>query len=291
MEFQVFIHTNNKQMLGALLSKYSIIKNSNKITSENIKIINIDDNEFINANNDYEIIRNNKTYKWNKNDLQSFTLLRFFPPKIMNYSGFSLVIDPDVFAVSNIDHFLDLNLSNFDLAACKNITNDSLYSSVIFYNNEKVKKYELDYLATKVLEKKYDYTSLMNLNFIQFDNILFLDHKWNSFDQINNDTIFLHLTNRVTQPWKAGLKIDFHQEFPNFKFKIIPYRLFQNFKEFIYNKKFPPYKYYLNHPENKINKYFFNLMRSAIKDEIISEEFIKEQILNKYVRSDILEIL
>ena len=66
MNFQVFIHTNKKQMLGALLSKFSIIKNSNKINHENIKIINIDDNQFIDTNRDYEIKRNNQIYKWKK---------------------------------------------------------------------------------------------------------------------------------------------------------------------------------------------------------------------------------
>jgi len=290
MKLQVFIHTNNKQMLGALLSKYSIIKNSNTLNQQDINIINIDDNKFINSNKDYEILKNNKIYYWKKNDLQSFTLLRFFPPKIMHHTDFSLVIDPDVFAVNNIDEYLNFNLENFDIAACKNNNNKkAIHSSVIFYNNERIKKFQLEKLAYKVLDKRFDYKSLMHLDFLDFDRILFLDNIWNSFDEINDNTVFLHLTNRVTQPWKTGLKIDFHQDFPKYKFKIIPYYMFQYLKEIIYNKKFPPYKYYLKHPNNKINKFFYNLLNEAIKDKFISEEFINNQIHNNYVRNDILK--
>ena len=36
------------------------------------------------------------------NDLQSFTPLRFMPPELMNDSGRVWVIDPDVFAVSDV---------------------------------------------------------------------------------------------------------------------------------------------------------------------------------------------
>ena len=199
---------------------------------------------------------------------------------MMNHS---LVIDPDVFAVSNIDSFFGLNLRNFEIAACKHSKDKALYSSVIFYNNEKI-KYKLEQIAYEVLDGKFDYKSLMHLDFLDFKNVLFLNKNWNSFDSLNNDTIFLHLTNRVTQPWKTGLKIDFYQEFPKYKFKFIPYKFYQILKEGIYRKKFPPYKYYLKHPNKKINDYFINLIRDALKENFISEKFINDEIVKKNVR-------
>ena len=41
----------------------------------------------------------------NLNDLQSFTLLRFLPPKL--YDDFCLIIDPDVFMVKDPAHILE----------------------------------------------------------------------------------------------------------------------------------------------------------------------------------------
>ena len=62
-------------------------------------------------------------------------------------------------------------------------------------------------------------------------------------------------------------------------------------KEGIYRKKFPPYKYYLKHPNKKINDYFINLIRDALKENFISEKFINDEIVKKNVRPDILNLL
>ena len=44
-------------------------------------------------------------------DLQSFTPLRYLPPKLMNWEGRAVVTDPDVFAVGDINELLELDMN------------------------------------------------------------------------------------------------------------------------------------------------------------------------------------
>ena len=56
--------------------------------------------------------RNGKIISFNPNDLQSFTLLRCFPPKICKNKY--CLIDPDVFAVKNFDKIFDIHIDDKD---------------------------------------------------------------------------------------------------------------------------------------------------------------------------------
>ena len=62
---------------------------------------------------------------------------------------------------------------------------------------------------------KIDYSELINLEFIDKNSIGLIDENFNSHDEITDQTILLHATNRITQPWKTGLDIDFHIMFQN----------------------------------------------------------------------------
>ena len=50
---------------------------------------------------------------------------------------------------------------------------------------------------------------MINFSFIDQEKIGKLDHCLNVWDNINEKTTLLHTTNRLTQPWKEGLDIDF----------------------------------------------------------------------------------
>ena len=65
---------------------------------------------------------------FNPNDLQSFTLLRFFPPEICN-KRYCLIIDPDIFVVKNFDFILENQNSKKKLFCTK--INNKLRSEVM----------------------------------------------------------------------------------------------------------------------------------------------------------------
>ena len=51
---------------------------------------------------DLEDLRDGVERIWYFDDLQSFTPLRFMPPKLMGHQGRAVVVDPDVFAVGDV---------------------------------------------------------------------------------------------------------------------------------------------------------------------------------------------
>ncbi len=289
---KVFIHTNDKQLFGAHISKYSILKCNLSLKENDIEIINVDSNSFFDSTYDRSIIRGGKKYLWDKNDLQSFTLLRFLPPSLMNFEGYSMVIDPDIFAVNNfINKFENFEKDKLIMARSNPNSKKGLATSLMIFNNKLCEELDLEKKVNSVLSGEFDYSDLMNLTFLEENKFSTLPKEWNSFDELDNETIFLHTTTRITQPWKTGLKVDFQQNYPKFRYKIIPNFLFKILKEILTRKKHPPYTKYIEHPNQNIQDYFFTLVSGALKENFIDKELINYNIKKHYVRSDIYKYL
>ena len=66
---------------------------------------------------------------------------------------------------------------------------------------------ESEDIIQDILSLNLDYYDLLNL---QNTNLLIheLDHSWNDFDSMDERTKFLHLTQKITQPWRKGLKLN-----------------------------------------------------------------------------------
>src|SRR5210317_1796959 len=102
----VFIHTNERQWIGALVSQYSLKRNSANPDAFDVKIIHVKDHPFLWEREGQTFLRGGTTRVWKMSDLQSFTPLRFMPPKLMEYQGRAVVIDPDIFAAGDINELL-----------------------------------------------------------------------------------------------------------------------------------------------------------------------------------------
>ena len=113
-----------------------------------------------------------------------------------------------------------------------------------------------------------------------------ISNNYNSLDTINNETVLLHTTNRITQPCKEGLKVDF--EIHKSKLYI--------FKEYIkkllgrnYDNKVTNFRY-LRHPDEqiiKVVKSFFNFAKqNKIVNEIEIDQAIKDLSISKIFLKD-----
>ena len=67
-----------------------------------VETMHVRDFPFLAAKEGQPFLRGGVTRVWHMHDLQSFTPLRFLPPKLMGHEGRAGVIDPDVFAVGDI---------------------------------------------------------------------------------------------------------------------------------------------------------------------------------------------
>jgi len=110
MSYTVFIQANEKQYVGALVAEYALKRNSTHADEFNVRIMHARDFPFLQAREGQEYANAGVERTWRNDDLQSFTPLRFMPPKLMGYRGRALVIDPDVFAVGDVWELLSRDM-------------------------------------------------------------------------------------------------------------------------------------------------------------------------------------
>src|ERR1700741_4488746 len=106
----VFIQTNAKQAIGAIVSAYSMKRNSARADEFDVTIMRSEDYPFFQAREGQSFMRNRVKRVWRNSDLQSFTLVRFLPPQLMNYEGRAVVVDPDVFAIGDVWELLNRDM-------------------------------------------------------------------------------------------------------------------------------------------------------------------------------------
>ena len=113
----VFIHTNEKQIIGALVSKYSFERFAADASAFEVRLVETATYQWM---KDYEgqlYLRDGLKRHWLNDDLQSFTVLRFTPPEIMGYRGRSLVVDPDVFCICDVSTLLNRDMQGAAIQA------------------------------------------------------------------------------------------------------------------------------------------------------------------------------
>ena len=81
MKPTVFIHTNDKQMLGALVSRYSLQKNSARADDFDVKFIEVKNYPCMLQREGQRYLRDGDMRPWLNEYLQSFTPLRIAPPE------------------------------------------------------------------------------------------------------------------------------------------------------------------------------------------------------------------
>jgi len=267
---KVYIHTNNKQLIGA------------KVAQQLWNDLGVHDVEIINVDNDLDFsilwganyLRGGRKEKFDQQDVQSFTLSRFVPETICDTNY--IVTDPDVFptsldTVSKVRKLMD---SSWDgLYAVPSQLGHN--SSVMIRSGKRNAMWDYKEILSGIVKKEIDYNNIMLLRFIA-PRVREISDVYNSFDRLDEETLLLHNTRRITQPWKEGLRIDFinHKQglLRRFKSKIKP-------------------EFYKRHPDANQIKFFFKGLKRALDSGLVSERDVKDAIANKYVRADSLELI
>jgi hypothetical protein len=268
---KVFIQSNKYQLLAAKVAKFSFLKNG----AENVEIIEFENNNLLQSFIGRDYLRNRKINKY-VNDLQSFTFLRFLAPELMNFKGYCLVVDPDVFALKNIKA-LENEIDDKHDIFCT-FYNNFPRSEVMVVNCNAINWNFADILE-KVFSKDLDYKDLMSLQFPKEIKVKEIDKKYNQHDQYNDSTVFLHTTNRITQPWKYNLPIDFQRYMSK---KEILKNLFKKLIGLNYNQEILSNKY-MPHKDPKVIFLLRDFFLEALNKNFITEEDINFAIKNNYI--------
>ena len=199
---KVYIACNRFQFLAAKVASYSFSR-----FGFETKIINVENYRQITKFFNRHYLKKGKKVIF-RNDLQSFTFLRFLIPELFLNTDPILIIDPDMFAIKDPIGLTSLLNKDSDIF-CSFVNNKPRTEIMLFKPFKKI--WNFDLIINKVFNFELDYDDLFSLNFLEKINLDKIDNKYNVLDSIDDTSIILHTTQRITQPWKEGLKVDFQR--------------------------------------------------------------------------------
>jgi len=288
----VFIHTNERQWLGALVAEYSFRRNSAHPDKFDVKFIHTRDYPFLKAHEGQAFLRGGVQRVWHMADLQSFTPLRFLPPRLMNWEGRAVVTDPDVFAVGDVYELLQMDMQGAAVMgrhrSDKNDKRAQVATSVMLLDCARLRHWDAEKEFDALFRGEKDYKDWMVLAYEDPANIGYLADCWNDFDHLDANTRLLHNTKRKTQPWKTGLPVDYT---PADKFKDKP--LLASFNR-LRAKVFGEYGLlgrYREHPDRRQEAFFFGLLKECLETGHVTEALVRDEIRRNHVRHVAFEVL
>ena len=283
----VFVHTNHRQMVGALVSQYSLKRNSRDPDAFDVRIIDTKDHAFMRAREGQYYLRDGVQRQWLIEDLQSFTPLRFMPPELMGYEGRAVVIDPDVFAAGDIYPLLTRDMQGKALMCRARKGPKGLASSVMLLDCAKLRHWRTAEHFDELFEGKRDYMQWISLKLEPRETIGLLEPEWNDFDHLGPNTRLLHNTKRWNQPWKTGLPVDFTPADNSF---LAPLTWLRRARAALFGR-YGMLGAYRPHPDQNQERFFFGLLRECLEQGVISDAMLREEMARNHVRHDAFEVI
>ena len=278
----VFIHTNDKQMLGALVSAHSYRRNSRSPESFEVRILRAEDYPELQQTR-RTLLRGGHERAWDPDDLQSFTPLRYAVPDEMGHQGLALVTDPDVFAVGDVTELFTRDLEGKAIwcrprPGYSKIT-DPLATSVMLLDCARLPHWRWREDMAALFEHRIDYLDWINLKREDLATIGLLEPEWNDFDHLTPSTKLLHNTKRRTQPWKSGLPVDF---------TLKERRGLMGLAMPIVRMVLPNYT---RHPDRNQEAYFYALLADALDSGSVGRKEVEKEVRLGHVRPDSMELI
>jgi len=288
----VFIQTNHKQIVGALVAEYSLKRNSANPEGFDVRIMHTKDFPFLWEREGQPYLRDGVTRQWHMEDLQSFTPTRFLPPQLMGYEGRAVAIDPDVFAVGDVWELLSRDMKGAAIMARPRSgykeKKGVMATSVMLLDCAKLTHWKVEEQFAAMFAMQRDYAKWIGLLYEAPESIGVLENEWNDLDKLTPATKMLHTTKRKTQPWKTGLPVDFMLPEKPSGFIVL------GWLNQIRRRVFGDYAFlghYVPHPDPNQERFFFGLLRECVEKGIVTEELLREEMRQNHVRHDAFEVL
>jgi hypothetical protein len=292
LKLAVFIHTNEKQYVGALVSAHSMRRFSKRGDALDIRILHTKDFPWLWAREGQKYKRGREWREWRMDDLQSFTPLRFAPPEAMGYEGRAVIVDPDIFAVGDIGELLTREMGGKAILCRKRPGKEEVpghyATSCMLLDCAKLRHWQVEKTFAELFTGERDYAKWIELEYEDPATIGLFEPEWNDFDHLDEKTKLIHNTKRHTQPWKTGLPIDFVEAD---KFKLWSPK---GWVQKVQRSLFGHYRYsgtYKPHPDRRQETLFFALLKDAMRAGVLDEALLREHMAKNHVRHDALEVL
>jgi len=289
---KVFIQTNERQHLGSLVSAYSLKRNSARPDAFEVEIMHTRNFPFLAEKEGLEFLRGETRRVWHMDDLQSFTPLRFMPPRLMGHRGRAVVIDPDIFAVGDILELLTRDMQGAAVMGRRRSEKDEkswqIATSVMLLDCARLRHWDPEREFEELFRFERDYKDWIVLADEPREHIGVLEDYWNDFDRLRPETKLLHNTKRRTQPWKTGLPVDFTPADKLKKYPLLP--ALNRLRARIFGE-YGLLGTYHPHPDPRQEQFFFSLLRECLEKGVISEATVRDEMARNHVRHDALELV
>lgn len=293
MKYGVFIQTNHKQILGAIVAEHALRRYSSHNDQFDVQIMDMRDYPWFARREGQYYLRDGIKRVWLNDDLQSFTPTRFLPPELMGYEGRAVVIDPDVFAAVDVWELLTRDMKGKSIvcrmrSGPKGFIDGNFASSVMLLDCSKLKHWQVEKQFNAMFDGDYDYQPWIGLKNEVRETIGFFEKEWNDFDKLTPETKMLHTTRRKTQPWKTGLPIDFRF---SERFRLFPPAAWLLRARRHFFGEYGLLGNYKSHPDRNQEAFFFGLLKECLAQGKVTESMIREEMAMNHVRHDAFEVL
>jgi hypothetical protein len=211
----------------------------------------------------------------------------------MGYEGQAVVIDPDIFATTDIWELLSRDMKGKSImcrmrSGPKGLIDKCMASSVMLLDCAKLTHWDAEQKFESMFDFTQDYQPWICLKEEERDTLDFFESEWNDFDKFTLSTKMLHTTRRKTQPWKTGLPTDWR---PAERFRLFPPAAWVMRAR---RKLFGEYAFlgnYKQHPDKNQELFFFGLLKECVNEGKISEDFLRQEMTLNHLRHDTFDIL
>jgi hypothetical protein len=287
----VFVHTNHRQYVGAVVSAHSMRRNSAHADRFDVRILHTDDHPFLRAREGQSYLREGRQVVWRYDDLQSFTPLRFHAPAAMDFGGRAVIVDPDVFAVGDVWELLSRDMQG-KAVCCRPRTGAKglggcMATSVMLLDCAQLRHWRVEEQFGELFAGKRDYMDWICLKGEPREAIGLLENEWNDFDRLTAETRLIHNTKRHTQPWKTGLPADFQPATKAVK-ALEPATWLRPVKRLLRGGNEAAYA---AHPDPNQERFFFGLLRECLEQGVVTEDLLREEMRRNHIRHDAFDVL
>jgi hypothetical protein len=290
----IVIHTNDRQMVAALVSAHSLKSRSKSPHLFDVRLLRLEETPHL-----YK--RNNQTFfwwdgdapsVWRRRDLQAFAPLRRMVPAALGFQGRALVIDPDIFAIGDVYELLSRDMQDKAIL-CRQKPEwregRQLYSSaVMLLDCSKLTHWKWERDIDELFAGRLKLGPWMSLLDESPERVGLFEEEWNHLDTLTEKTKLLHNTEIPTQPWKTGLPADYHEYAPRGAvwleaLKRVARRTFSAGED--RRVRYKP------HPDPHQERLFFALLRECLEQGSITTRFLRKAIRKNYLRKDAFALL
>lgn len=277
MKPTVFIQANDRQYLGAKIAAHSYKRNASDPDSFDVSILHTRDFPRL-GDSGQTYLRGGEVVRWDPNDLQSFTPLRFYPPQAVKFQGVAVVADPDVFAVADIGELIARDRRGKAILGVERRGDKRrpfyVASSVMLLDCSKLKHWRFEEQLDALFRHEFDYFDWVHLGLEAPETIGLLEPEWNDFDRLTARTKLLHTTKRRTQPWKTGLPVDF-----TVKVRTPGQAL---------GRLWP---WYRKHPDRNQEALVFSLLAELVDSGEVTDDELRREMAANHIRHDAPQLI